>query len=76
MLYALRFENNSNNINFILNELKQKGVSVRLINTIRLLLDYAGIKRRQHDVFGNQSAMEMTKKFIKGYFYYYFFFLL
>lgn len=68
MLYALRFENNSNGINSIINELKHKGVSSCFINTIWLLIDFAGAKRRHHDVFGNRSAMEMTKRFIKGYF--------
>lgn len=66
MLYALRFEAYSNDINSIINELKQKNVSNQRINTIKLLLNYAGVKRRQHDIFGNRSAMEMTKRFIKG----------
>lgn len=69
MLYALRFENHvSNSLNSVLEELKQKGVSQRLINNIRLSLDYAGTRRRHTDIFGNRSAMEMTKRFIKGIF--------
>ncbi|KAI1707895.1 sec1 family domain-containing protein [Ditylenchus destructor] len=67
MLYALRFENNANNsLNSVVDLLKQKNMPQRHINNVRLLLDYAGAKRRHHDVFGNRSAMEMTKRFIKG----------
>jgi vacuolar protein sorting-associated protein 45 len=68
MLYALRFENNANNsLNLVLDLLRQRGIANKHIQLIRILLDYAGQKRRQNDVFGNRSAMEMTKRFIKGY---------
>jgi hypothetical protein len=69
MLYALRFENSTNNsLNSILDLLRQRGIANRHIQLIKTLLDYAGHRRRQNDVFGNRSAMEMTKKFIKGFF--------
>jgi hypothetical protein len=67
MLYALRFENITvNSLNYVLDLLRQKGIPNRHIQLIKVLLDYAGQKRRRNDVFGNRSAMEMTKKFIKG----------
>lgn len=67
MLYALRFENSSSNsLNTVLDLLRQRGIANRHIQLIRTLLDYAGLRRRQNDVFGNRSAMEMTKRFIKG----------
>lgn len=69
MLYALRFENSSSNsLNTVLDLLRQRGIANRHIQLIRTLLDYAGLRRRQNDVFGNRSAMEMTKRFIKGEF--------
>lgn len=67
MLYALRFETHTNNsLNSVLEELRQKGIPQRYINNVRLCLDYAGVRRRHTDIFGNRSAMEMTKRFIKG----------
>jgi len=66
MLYALRFEANTNfSLKAVLDLLKSK-CSSQSINAVRLILDYAGQRRRQNDVFGNRSAMEMTKRFIKG----------
>lgn len=67
MLYALRFESTANALEQLLDKLKQRGVSARQIAVIRTLVNYAGAKRRQNDLFGNQSAMEMTKRFIKGF---------
>jgi vacuolar protein sorting-associated protein 45 len=67
MLYALRFEGSNNNSLPSLTEiLRQRGLSNRHISAIRMLLDYAGVRKRQNDLFGDQSAMEMTKRFIKG----------
>jgi vacuolar protein sorting-associated protein 45 len=66
MLYALRFETTTNALDQLLDKLKQRGVSARQVAVIRTLVDYAGAKRRQNDLFGDQSAMEMTKRFIKG----------
>lgn len=69
MLYALRFESVSNSLEQLLDKLKQRSnMSARQIAAIRTLVGYAGAKRRQHDLFGDQSAMEMTKRFIKGSF--------
>lgn len=67
MLYALRFEGNTHyQLNAVLTELRQRGVSARLVNTVPLLLNYAGVRKRQFDLFGNRSAIGMTKRFIKG----------
>ncbi|KAL7078949.1 hypothetical protein ACQ4LE_001388 [Meloidogyne hapla] len=67
MLYALRFESSANNsLNLILDLLRQKGITNRNIQLVKILLEYSGHKKRQSDLFGNKSAMEMTKKFIKG----------
>ncbi|KAH7695567.1 vacuolar protein sorting-associated protein 45 [Aphelenchoides avenae] len=68
MLYALRFEGSNNNaLPLLIDLLKHhEGVTSRHVSAIRVLLDYAGVRRRQNDLFGNQSAMEMTKRFIKG----------
>lgn len=67
MLYALRFENHSSNsLQILISQLRQRGISARNCGAIRTLLDYAGARKRQNDLFGTQSAMEMTKRFIKG----------
>lgn len=67
MLYSLRFESSTNNsLNLVLDLLRQRGVSNRNIQLVNILLEYSGHKKRQSDLFGNKSAMEMTKKFIKG----------
>ncbi|KAI6205190.1 Vacuolar protein sorting-associated protein 45 [Aphelenchoides besseyi] len=66
MLYSLRYETTTNSLNSLIDKLKSRGVSSRHIAAIRTLIDYAGSKRRQNDLFGDQSAMEMTKRFIKG----------
>ncbi|KAJ1350131.1 hypothetical protein KIN20_005852 [Parelaphostrongylus tenuis] len=64
LLYALRFEGNPNNdIVGLLNSLKK---SPDASNIVRALLRYAGSARRNNDLFGEGSTMEMTKRFIKG----------
>jgi hypothetical protein len=67
MLYALRFESAANALDQLLDKLKQRdSITARHIAVIRTLVAYGGAKRRQNDLFGDQSAMEMTKRFIKG----------
>ncbi|CAD5229030.1 unnamed protein product [Bursaphelenchus okinawaensis] len=66
MLYQLRYENTQNSMEYMLNMLKKRGCSAKEIAVIRTIVDYAGFRKRQNDLFGDQSAMEMTKKFIKG----------
>jgi hypothetical protein len=70
MLYALRFEGTTNNnLNAVIETLRQRGGDLsnsRYVGMLRTLLNYAGVRRRSSDVFGNRSAVEMTKRFIKG----------
>ncbi|KJH52431.1 Sec1 family protein [Dictyocaulus viviparus] len=64
LLYALRFEANPNNdITGLINLLKK---NVDAGSIVRALLRYAGSARRNNDLFGEGSTMEMTKRFIKG----------
>ncbi|VDM60135.1 unnamed protein product [Angiostrongylus costaricensis] len=63
LLYALRFEGNPNN--------DIPGLSLYIqnpntANIVKSLLRYAGSARRNNDLFGESSTMEMTKRFIKG----------
>jgi vacuolar protein sorting-associated protein 45 len=67
MLYALRFEgSSSNSLPALLEILRQRKMSNRQIESVNTLLRYAGARKRQNDLFGNKSAVEMTKRFIKG----------
>uniref|UniRef100_A0A0K0CYD6 Vacuolar protein sorting-associated protein 45 n=1 Tax=Angiostrongylus cantonensis TaxID=6313 RepID=A0A0K0CYD6_ANGCA len=64
LLYALRFEGNPNNdILGLVNSLKKNPDTA---NIVKALLRYAGSARRNNDLFGEGSTMEMTKRFIKG----------
>ncbi|KAK3930692.1 Vacuolar protein sorting-associated protein 45 [Frankliniella fusca] len=67
MLYALRYENHSNNdTSGLIELLKKKGVSDRLVKMIRTLLEYGGAQARQSDLFGHQDAVvQITKRFFK-----------
>ncbi|CAJ0565433.1 unnamed protein product, partial [Mesorhabditis spiculigera] len=65
LLYALRFESNqSNDINGLINILKQREPAASSL--VRSLLRFGGATRRKNELFGGQSAVEMTKRFIKG----------
>ena len=67
MLYALRFEgNSSSNLPALLEILRQRKIPPRQVESVNTLLRYAGARKRQNDLFGNKSAVEMTKRFIKG----------
>ncbi|XP_048736203.1 vacuolar protein sorting-associated protein 45-like [Ostrea edulis] len=67
MLYALRYESHSNNdISGLLDVLRKRGVSDKLRNVIPAVLEYGGRKARGSDLFGNQDAVAITKKFFKG----------
>uniref|UniRef100_A0A183CMY8 Vacuolar protein sorting-associated protein 45 n=1 Tax=Globodera pallida TaxID=36090 RepID=A0A183CMY8_GLOPA len=67
MLFSLRFEGNNSVLSSAQELLRQRGLSNRQLQLVRTLLEYAGQKRRQSDLFGNRSAMEMTKRFIKAF---------
>ncbi|KAK0403985.1 hypothetical protein QR680_017224 [Steinernema hermaphroditum] len=69
MLYALRFESHSaiaDDLNGLVALLRERRVPSHQIAAIKTLQEYGGAARRQNDLFGNQSAMEITKRFIKG----------
>ncbi|XP_018570504.1 vacuolar protein sorting-associated protein 45 [Anoplophora glabripennis] len=67
MLYALRYQNHSNNdLNGLIETLKKKGVSERLLRNIVNILEYAGSHARQSDLFNVENAVKITKRFIKG----------
>lgn len=67
MLYALRYESHSNNdISGLLDILRKKGVSDKQRSLVPAVLEYGGRKARGSDLFGNQDAVAITKKFFKG----------
>ncbi|KAE8745228.1 hypothetical protein FOCC_FOCC008019 [Frankliniella occidentalis] len=67
MLYALRYENHSNNdTSGLIELLKKKGVSDRLVKMVRTVVEYGGAHARQSDLFGHQEAVvQITKRFFK-----------
>lgn len=67
MLYALHYENHSNNdTNGLIELLKKRGVSDRLVKMVPALLEYGGSHARQSDLFGHQDAVvQITKRFFK-----------
>ncbi|KAI8793205.1 vacuolar protein sorting-associated protein 45 [Biomphalaria glabrata] len=67
MLYALRYESHSNNdVSGLVDALKQKGISVENRTMVQAILDYGGKKGRGSDLFGNQDAVAITKRLLKG----------
>ncbi|CAG9819356.1 unnamed protein product [Phaedon cochleariae] len=67
MLYALRYQNNSNNdINGLIDTLKKRNIPERLLRNIVNILEYAGSHARQSDLLNVESAVKITKRFIKG----------
>ncbi|XP_065060122.1 vacuolar protein sorting-associated protein 45-like isoform X2 [Rhopilema esculentum] len=68
LLYTLRYERNtSNDIKGLRNELQKRAVSDNYMRIILNIIDYAGATVRTSDIFGqSKSALQMTKRFIKG----------
>ncbi|XP_030760870.1 vacuolar protein sorting-associated protein 45 [Sitophilus oryzae] len=67
MLYALRYQNHSNNeIPGLIDLLEKRGVSDKLIKDIIYLLEYAGSHARQSNLFNVENAVKITKRFFKG----------
>ncbi|XP_057660683.1 vacuolar protein sorting-associated protein 45 [Diorhabda carinulata] len=67
MLYALRYQNHSNNdVTGLIELLKKRNVSDRLLKNIVNILEYAGSHARQSDLFNVENAVKITKRFIKG----------
>ncbi|CAH1989561.1 unnamed protein product [Acanthoscelides obtectus] len=67
MLYALRYQNHSNNdVKSLMSILKKRGVSDSLLKNTVNILEYAGSHARQSDLFNVENAVKITKRFIKG----------
>lgn len=67
MLYVLRYQNHSNNdVTGLVETLKKRGVSERLLRNFINVLEYAGSHARQSDLFNVEDAVKITKRFIKG----------
>ncbi|XP_066154996.1 vacuolar protein sorting-associated protein 45 [Euwallacea fornicatus] len=67
MLYALRYQSQSNNETYYLIEmLKKRGISDKLIKRVVYLLEYAGSHARQSNLFNVDDAVKITKRFFKG----------
>ncbi|XP_050301374.1 vacuolar protein sorting-associated protein 45 [Anthonomus grandis grandis] len=67
MIYALRYQNHSNNETSTLIELlRKRGISERLLKDIVYLLEYAGSHARQNNLFNAEEAVKITKRFFKG----------
>lgn len=67
MLYALRYQSHSNNETYTLIEmLKKRGVSDKLIRDVVYLVEYAGSHARQSNLFNVEDAVKITKRFFKG----------
>nr|CAI5832649.1 unnamed protein product [Callosobruchus analis] len=67
MLYALRYQNHSNNdVKSLISLLKKRGVSDNLLKNTVNILEYAGSHARQSDLFNVENAVKITKRFIKG----------
>lgn len=67
MLYALRYQNHNNNdVTGLIELLKKRNVSDRLLKNIVNILEYAGSHARQSDLFNVENAVKITKRFIKG----------
>ncbi|XP_025077433.1 vacuolar protein sorting-associated protein 45-like [Pomacea canaliculata] len=67
MLYALRYENHSNNdVSGLLEALKRRGLAEEHRGMVQAMLDYGGRKARGSDLFGNQDPVAITKRLLKG----------
>lgn len=67
MLYALRYQNHSNNdLIGLRNLLRKRGISDQHLSNIINILEYAGSHARQSDLFNVENAVKITKRFFKG----------
>ncbi|XP_059149023.1 vacuolar protein sorting-associated protein 45-like [Physella acuta] len=67
MLYALRYESHSNNdVSGLMEVLRQNNISPENRALVQNVLDYGGKKGRGSDLFGNQDAVAITKRLLKG----------
>ncbi|CAG9770562.1 unnamed protein product [Ceutorhynchus assimilis] len=66
MLYALRYQNQNNETYNLIELLKKRGVTDKLLKDIVYLLEYAGSHARQSNLFNVEDAVKITKRFFKG----------
>lgn len=67
MLYALRYQNQANNnISSLINMLERNGVSQYYIRCVKHVLEYGGWNIRQSNLFSDETAVKITKRFFKG----------
>lgn len=67
LLYALKYQNHSNNdIMGLKSQLKKRGVPDSKIQNIDNILKYAGSDARQSNLFSMENAVKVTKRFFKG----------
>ncbi|PIC15120.1 hypothetical protein B9Z55_022218 [Caenorhabditis nigoni] len=65
MLYALRFQGSSNELKSLLEQVPPR-LKSEIEKTCKVLLSYGGAGRHPADLFGGQSTIDITKRFIKG----------
>ncbi|XP_046584204.1 LOW QUALITY PROTEIN: vacuolar protein sorting-associated protein 45-like [Haliotis rubra] len=67
MLYALRYENHTNNdLSGLVDTLRKKGLSEDYRSMVQAMLEYGGKKARGSDLFGVHDPGAITKRFLKG----------
>lgn len=67
MLYALRYQNHSNNnLSGLKHLLKKRDIPENKTECIQKLLEYAGSDARQSNLFTMENAVKVTKRFFKG----------
>ncbi|XP_023022442.1 vacuolar protein sorting 45 [Leptinotarsa decemlineata] len=67
MLYALRYQGHSNyDVSGLIDYLKKRNISERLLKSIVNILEYASSHARQSDIYDAENAVKITKRFIKG----------
>lgn len=65
LLYALRFQNvPGSDLRSLTNQLRHQHPKLDLV--VETILKYGGTSRRPGDLFGGQSTIDITKRFIKG----------
>lgn len=67
MLYALKYQNHSNNdLVGLIKLLKRRAVPDELIVSVYNILEYAGTHARQTELYNVGDAVKITKRFFKG----------
>ncbi|GFY39525.1 vacuolar protein sorting-associated protein 45 [Trichonephila inaurata madagascariensis] len=67
MLYSLHYEKNSNNdISGLIDMLKKRNTSDKLVKLVRAVLEFSGNKGGRSDLFTTENVRAFTKRMIKG----------